>query len=122
MTVLYALEFVKSPLVPPVDPFPGFFGKGDVVEGECHVERVEGRGEFAGQAGLAELFCVLALVGAVDPAKILFPKGVPGAFDVGGGADAGSTLADPKIGCDDVPAKGETRCCFRILFLNLIRF
>ena len=93
------LEFV---LVPPVNPFAGLFGKGDVIEGQGHVKRVQSRSESFGQAGLAEFFCILALVGAVNPAKILFPEGVPGAFDVGGRTDGGSTLANPKIGGYDV--------------------
>ena len=94
--------FFEPLLIPPVNPFAGLLGESDVVERKGHIERIQSRGEFPGQAGFAELFGVFALVGAVDAAKILFPKGVPSALDVGGRADRGSPLTDPKIGGDDV--------------------
>ena len=99
----FKVVFLKTLFIPPINPLSRFLREGNVVERQRHIEGIQGGGEFPGKAGFAELLGVLPLVGAVDPAKILFPKGVPGAFYVGGVTDAGSALADPKISCDNVP-------------------
>ena len=75
LTLGIETAFFEPLLIPPVDPFAGLLGERNVVEGKRHVKRVQGWCEPFRQARLPELFRVLALVGAVDPAKIFFPKG-----------------------------------------------
>ena len=97
-------------LRPPRDVLTSLFWKSDIVEGKGNVKRVQGGGELLGQARLAKLFCVFPIFWSIDPAKVFFPKLIPGAHDVLGRADACSALPNPKVGRNNIPFERITIC------------